>query len=210
MSLPAGRRRPWLRPWLRLAPVLVGAALVAAPTGWLASDRLERDNDFCNACHLSPEVPLHRDIRADFDARPPPTLAAAHARAGVGSGDAHRPFRCIDCHGGSGPLGRAQVKALAARDAFWYVVGRFEEPREMRFPLRDADCRKCHASYRAAAGSGANAFHGLAVHNADLSVRCVACHSAHERGGNPQAHFLRAAKVRAQCARCHTEFEEEG
>lgn len=205
MSLPAGRRGPRLH----LVPLLVGTALVAAPTGWVASDRLERDNDFCNACHLSPEVPLHRDIRVDFDARPPPTLAAAHARAGAGSGDAHRPFRCIDCHGGSGLAGRAQVKALAARDAFWYVVGRFEEPRSMRVPLRDANCRECHTSYRVAPGSGANAFHALAVHNADLPLRCVACHTAHAKGGNPDAFFLRASEVRAECARCHPEFEEE-
>ncbi len=205
MSPRAGRRRARLRP----LPWVVGAALLAAPMGWVASDRMERHNDFCNSCHLSPEVPLHRDIRVDFDSDPPPTLAAAHARAGAGPAHGRRPFRCIDCHGGSGLVGRARVKVLAAEDAFWYVVGRFEEPRRMSVPLRDADCRKCHASYRPASSSGANAFHALAVHNADLPVRCVACHSAHERGGNPSAWFLRAAEVRAQCARCHPEFEEE-
>jgi predicted CXXCH cytochrome family protein len=104
------------------------------------------------------------------------------------------------------------VKALAAKDALVYLSGRFEEPETMRWPLCDEDCSACHASFESAGeeASGSPAFHDLPVHNVDLGVACVECHSAHEAGGNPGAFFLRAAAVRAQCARCHSEFEEGG
>lgn len=192
--------------WLGVG-VLVATLL--GPAGWMLSDRLEQENDFCNACHLTPATPLHERIRQDFDAQPSRNLAAAHALAGSEHRD-DRSFRCIDCHGGTGPLGRARVKALAAKDAFWYVVGDFEEPESMRWPLRDEDCTKCHAEFSPAPGAGAQPFHAVPVHNGRFEVRCVACHTAHEGGGNPQAYFLDASRLRPLCARCHPEFSEEG
>lgn len=195
---------------LRLFVVAGLAGLVLAPAGWLVSDRLERDNDFCNACHLQPGVPLHIDIRTDLDARPAANLAAVHAAAGVDGRD-DSAFRCIDCHGGHSLVGRARVKALAAKDAFWYAVGRFEEPDGMRWPLWDEDCRKCHATFDATPSAEWEVprFHELPVHNVDLQVDCVECHLVHEDGGNPDAHFIDVGWVRTRCARCHAEFEAE-
>ena len=41
--------------------LLVGAlGLLAAPLGWWGTDRLEEDNDFCNACHLEPGLCYQR------------------------------------------------------------------------------------------------------------------------------------------------------
>ena len=193
-----------------LALVAVLGGVGAAPLGWLVTDRLERDNDFCNACHLDPDRPLHREIRRDFDARPPGTLAAAHGAAEVRGRD-DPAFRCIDCHGGASPVGRSRVKALAGLDAFWYVTGRFEEPDHMDFPLWDEDCRKCHARFDDTPTPSWQTprFHELAVHNVDLAVRCVECHRVHAPGADAGPHFLHADLVRGQCARCHTEFEED-
>ena len=195
--------------WLPAAAIL-GAAL-AAPTGWVVTDRLEQDDDFCNACHLEPEVPLHLDIRRDFQASPPASLAAAHASAGS-EVHADGAFRCIDCHGGTSWTGRARVKVLAAKDAFWYVVGHFEEPTGMRWPLWDEDCTKCHAGFDESEPEAWEnpRFHQLAVHNVELGVDCVECHSSHQAEGDPDHHFLRAREVRSQCSRCHAEFEEGG
>jgi hypothetical protein len=185
------------------------AALVAVPLGWLVSDRLERENDFCNACHLEPGVPLHVDIRRDFDGTPPRSLAALHAASAV-DGREDAAFRCIDCHGGSSLAGRARVKALAGLDLFWYLTGRFEEPSRMAWPLWDEDCRKCHAGFDAAASAAWETprFHELPVHNVDLGVDCVECHRSHEPGA-PESSFLEAHFLRSQCARCHLEFGEE-
>ena len=190
------------------AAALLGAGLGAA--GWAVSDRLEQDNDFCNACHLEPGRPLHQELRREFDARPSASLAAAHAAAAV-EGRQDSAFRCIDCHGGTGALGRLRVKVLAGKDAFWYAVGRFEEPDGMRWPLWDDDCRTCHMEFAGQSwqGWGPEPFHARSVHNAELGVDCVECHQVHGPGGDARGYFLHAAPVRAQCARCHQEFEEE-
>lgn len=198
--------------WLRDARVLVAVGLagaVALSTGWAVSDRLEQDNDFCNACHLEAGTPLHAEIRRDFDASTPVSLAGAHGRARVDA-RSDGAFRCIDCHGGTSLVGRARVKALAVKDAFWYAVGHFEEPRAMSQPLWDEDCSRCHPRFdESEAESWQTArFHQLSVHNAELGVDCVECHLAHEPGARPDANFLHAAWVRSQCARCHPEFEE--
>jgi nitrate/TMAO reductase-like tetraheme cytochrome c subunit len=193
----------------RLLAASAIAAGVLAPTGWLVTDRLEQDDAFCTSCHLPSGRPLHEAKHADFHGREPVSLAWAHADAG-NARRADEAFRCIDCHGGVGPLGRTRVKLLSAKDAFWYAVGRFEEPDTMHWPLLDADCTRCHASFDAVAPGGSPPlFHELAEHNAALGVACVECHLAHEAGGLVDHHFLHAAHVRAQCARCHLEFEEE-
>lgn len=173
--------------------------------GWLVSDRLEANNDFCNSCHLAPGRPLHADVRRDFDAAPAASLAGVHAKAGDEGG-----FRCIDCHGGTGFVGRVRVKTLAAKDAFWYAVGRFDEPDHMRWPLWDEDCSKCHAAFDTSDVEAWQSprFHQLPVHNTALGVACVECHRVHDAGGKPQAFFLHAPRVRTQCARCHSQFEE--
>ena len=198
---------PWRLRIVGAGLVLAGALL--APAGWVATDVLERDNDFCTACHLSEGVPLHIDLRNDFDARPQMSLAAAHAAAGNAARPDSPEFRCIDCHGGVGFVGRARVKVLAAKDAFWWTVGRFDEPDHMAWPLWDRDCLQCHASFEQKAGPFDDpAFHDLAVHNVELGVDCVECHLAHEAGANPDAYFLHPAHVRSRCARCHPEIEE--
>ena len=197
--------------WTR---VLLGAGLfgvLSAPLGWWVTDVLERDNDFCNACHLPGGTPLHQEVRRDFDAPEASSLAGAHGLALVSfDGEGERDFRCIDCHGGTSFVGRARVKALAAKDAFWYVTGHFVEPEGMRWPLWDEDCRKCHASFDESEAPEWQSprFHQLPVHNVELGVDCVECHEVHETDVNPKQHFLAASRVRSQCARCHAEYEE--
>jgi nitrate/TMAO reductase-like tetraheme cytochrome c subunit len=196
-----------MRRALMLAAVV---GILLGPVGWVVSDRLEARNDFCNDCHLPSGVALHRELRDEFDARPAASLAALHAGSAV-EGRHDAAFRCIDCHRGTGAVGRTRVKLLAAKDAFWYVVGRFEEPDGMRWPLWDADCRKCHPGFASEGdfgGPGPETFHARPVHNRKLGVGCVECHLVHGPGGNPDAWFVHAEPVRAQCARCHVEYEE--
>lgn len=196
----------------RLLLASLVAAVLVAPVGWFGSDYLEQDNDFCNACHLAPGIPLHVDIRRDFDARPVASLAGLHAAARHPERPQDSLFRCIDCHGGVGLLGKARTKMLAAKDGFWWAVGHFEEPRRMGWPLWDADCQQCHPDFRelqqsVEETSGNPAFHALGVHNVELGVACVECHLSHEPGGDEDLYYLHPARVRQQCARCHSEFE---
>ena len=183
------------------------AGVVGGPAGWLVTDALERDNDFCNACHLSEGVPLHVDIRNEFDRETPVNLAGVHAGVGVDTrSGSDAAFRCIDCHGGTGLMGRARVKLLAAKDSFWYATGFFEEPHAMAWPLTEADCRKCHGEFQTKASEfEAPAFHDIALHNSELGVGCVECHLVHE-AGDAGHYFLSAQHTRRQCGRCHSDF----
>jgi nitrate/TMAO reductase-like tetraheme cytochrome c subunit len=193
-----------------IACAAVGFAAIVGVTGWVVTDVLEQNNDFCNACHLRENVPLHQEIRSDFDDRPALTLAALHAAQPVAARPGDPVARCIDCHGGVSWLGRARVKALAAQDAFFWVIGDFEEPTHMASPLWDEDCRQCHERFDSAeADLGNTPFHALDVHNSALGIDCVECHSVHQAGGNPDVYFLQTAHVRTQCGRCHVEFEED-
>jgi hypothetical protein len=197
--------------WLAAAALVI----VVAPTGWWVTDVFESDDDFCNACHLPDGVALHAAIREDFDARPPASLAALHASTPVDERPDSPAFRCIDCHGGTGPGGRARVKALSAMDTVLYLTGRFEEPDGMSWPLRDADCRRCHEHFeQKGMGFEGQAFHDLRGHNEGLDVRCVDCHLLHASadestggaGVDPDRWFLDPDHTRAQCARCHVEY----
>ncbi len=183
---------------------------MVGPAGWMVTDHLESDDAFCVSCHLDVETPLHERKLADFRARPPLVLAAAHGRAGNEAAD-DGAFRCIDCHGGTGLLGRARVKVLSAKDAFWYVTGRFDEPDRMHWPLWDADCSKCHSFDTPAAVDEFETppFHALAEHNTEMPVACVTCHASHVSGGLADHYFVLPAPVRVECARCHPEYEED-
>ncbi len=205
---PFGVRATRAMRWLLFAAI---AGAVLAPVGWFGTDWLEQDDDFCNACHLEPGVPLHIEIRRDYDTRPVASLAGLHAAALHPTRPAaEAAFRCIDCHGGVGLVGRARTKALAAKDAFWWLVGHFDEPTEMAWPLWDDDCRQCHPDFQeseAAAAEPNPPFHALSVHNAALGMACVECHLSHEPGGLEDLYHLHPAHVRERCAECHSEFE---
>jgi len=188
--------------------VLVVAIGVAGVATWLGTDALERNNDFCNDCHIEGDVPLHIDLRHEFDARPPRSLAALHGEVMP----AHRPedpvMRCFDCHSGVGFAGRARIKALAARDLVIWLAGRAEEPQELTVPLRDEDCRQCHALFGASgAERAAPPFHSLDVHNHELGVDCTTCHVVHDEDVDPSFHFLATRRVRTVCGRCHSQFQ---
>ncbi len=192
-------------PWKPFRLLLV--MLLLGVSSWWVSDVVERDNDFCNACHLSADIPLHIEIRKDFDLRPSSTLAGVHGSAATATRAEREAHRCIDCHGGVGFEGRARVKLLAAKDALVWLGGQFDEPGEMKHPLRDADCRKCHTGFRQYGEQEAlEKFHGLMVHNIDLGLDCVECHTVHDGGDDPELYFLDSGLVRSQCGRCHVEF----
>jgi len=192
------------RIWLGVALLV----LLGGPIGWMVSDAVERQNDFCNACHLPDGGgPLHLSIREGFDARPPASLAGLHGPAIRADAAPPDPARCIDCHGGVGLVGRTRVKLLAARDALVWLTGDFEEPDHMSTPLLDADCLQCHPEFdETPSGLPRPLFHELEVHNRELGKTCVSCHLSHEPG-DADFHFLDLAHVRHECAGCHTEFE---
>jgi nitrate/TMAO reductase-like tetraheme cytochrome c subunit len=210
MPNPDDRRPRDRRMRSRLGLLLVAfLVLVGAPAAWHTTDVLESDNEFCGACHLSSGQPLHTEKREAFHARPPQNLAARHASAKQIDRPDSPEFRCIDCHGGVGFLGRAKIKFVSAKDSILYLTGRYSEPKEMKWPLGDDDCRQCHAKFDLKGeGFDGEAFHDQPGHNEDLGVKCISCHSVHTEGADADAWFLRPAQVRTRCAQCHIEYRD--
>ncbi len=66
---------------IRRFVIAATALFLFACMGWMISDRLERNNDFCTSCHIAPGRPLHAAIRRDFAARGPPCVAERHGLA---------------------------------------------------------------------------------------------------------------------------------
>jgi len=172
--------------------------------GWQWTDRLDRDNDFCNACHLPGGTPLHRELRERFDRVVPSNLAGVHGRGWVESRE-DSAFRCIDCHSGSGWLERGRVKLLSARDGLRYLVGSFEEPDRMTTDLSAATCKRCHPTFRHSAAPGwtLTAYHGRPEHDRPGTPLCVRCHAVHAEGGDPFAYFMDRSRLDEVCRTCH-------
>jgi hypothetical protein len=185
--------------------VVAACALGLGALGWGVSDRLEQRNDFCNACHLPNDTPLHLEVRRDFDRVIPVNLAGVHGRGWIEERE-DSDFRCIDCHAGSGPVERTRIKLLAARDGLRYAVGRFEEPHGMPFELAPATCLGCHPTFRHSAAPGwtLESYHGLPAHDDDDDApRCVSCHAVHETDGDAFAYYMARPRVDRQCQSCH-------
>jgi len=206
---------PWRRSLLRgvaggFGTVVLGAAFLAG----LAAK--ERDNRFCVSCHLH-EAKFERMVdRSASD------LAASHHASDTRVG-------CIACHGGADAVMRVRVWAGAGFDTLRFLAGVYAEPTGMRLPLRDRDCRECHApivresrttgstgSPAATTDSGAGylaeapvrggriSYHGFREHDG-VDVRCVACHTAHTTDSSPGEQFLSKRVVEPVCHRCHRE-----
>jgi len=189
-----------MRWWLRFVLTLI----LLSGIGVVGSDRLERENDFCNACHLSADTPLHLEIREYFDRVMPQNLAGVHGRGWIEERE-DPAFRCIDCHAGSGLLERGKVKILSARDGLRYLVAGFDEPEEMAFDLSRETCLRCHPSFRSSAAPGWTlwAYHGDSAHDGSDAPRCVRCHSVHQTDGDAFAYFMSRERVDHQCRECH-------
>ena len=177
--------------WLALA-----AALALVPAGFGFTDFLESHNAFCTSCHVG-DRPLHEAKRRDFETLPPTNLAAEHL-------EHDKDFRCITCHRGVSWRNRVRVKLLSARDGVMYLLGRFDEPKQMTHPLWREDCVQCHDSYEPDRG---DAFHAIAVHNLPkFALNCVQCHEAHPTGRSEDQAFLAREPLVAACRNCHEEF----
>ena len=169
---------------------------VAVPVlAWAVSDRLESENWFCVSCHLESGAPLHAQKFKEFTSEPVESLVAAHFAPS-------RDFRCIECHRGTGWLGRVRVKAVAAGDVARYFLSSFGEPERMRYPLWDDDCVQCHARYEP---TSEDAYHAIASHDG-IDYACVECHQAHPTSGDPDLQFLSREVVLPVCRNCHEEY----
>ena len=174
----------------------------------------ERDNRFCVSCHL------HDEKFSRLVAATGTDLAGFHheRKADVG---------CIACHGGADAAMRFKVWTVAGLDTLRFLAGTYAEPTHMRFPLRDAECRQCHAPILRARpagsrpvdptdegsfvteaeteGRGGTSYHAIREHET-VKIDCTRCHTAHTTDSDAGSRFIAKARVRPLCGGCHKEF----
>lgn len=190
---------------MRWAAALAGLALVVSSLFLGALVRKERDNRFCVSCHL------HEEKLTRFLAPVSRDLAGAH--------HLKNSVRCIDCHGGADPAMRLRVWAVAAVDTAKLLAGGSGEPERMRLPLRDKECRQCHAPIVKKApppparegdpqeGQPGNGYHAVRDHEG-VRVPCVGCHTSHTSDGEARFGFLARHRVLPLCRECHKTLGE--
>ena len=179
--------------------VLIVSSLFLGALAWK-----ERDDRFCVSCHLHEEKLTRFMVPASRD------LAGVH--------HLKKTIRCIDCHGGADPLMRLRVWAVAAVDTAKFIAGRYAEPDHMRLPLRDKECRRCHAPIfkkapppaeggEAQEGRLGSAYHAIRDHEG-VTVPCVRCHTSHTIDGEARFGFLARQRVLPLCRECHKTLVE--
>lgn len=158
---------------------------------------LESQDAFCASCHTQPEATYYqRSTQTN-----PVDLAAFHSP---------KDTRCIDCHSGSGPFGRAKGLQQGAHDLTTFLLGTYHRPAITTNLLGDDSCVKCHDKiYMRSPGSGRS---GLNHYHLYLSqwqeadpnaARCTACHPPHTTGA-ASLKFMQQGIVGQLCDDCHT------
>jgi hypothetical protein len=158
----------------------------------------EQDNQFCASCHTEPETTYYnRFLTADAQQSADTMAAFHHYKSQV---------RCIDCHGGEGPIGRATVLTLAAFDTFKYLTGTARQPAVIIFPVQDQACIKCHEIDIRKPGFE-NHYHNLYFDPtvSPPAIPCVHCHVAHRLGDERTAFQFRDV-ILPRCEYCHQQI----
>ncbi len=157
---------------------------------------LENQDAFCASCHTQPEsIYVQRSSQARAS-----DLASYHTK---------QKTNCIDCHSGSGMLGRADGLKQGLHDFMNFVRGNYHSPAVTTNPLGDDSCVKCHTKiYERPPGAGkagTNHYHFYLPRwrQAEPSTpRCIACHAPHANGVE-SLKFMNQGKVGQLCENCH-------
>ena len=186
---------------LLVAIVAVIGVFVLMVGGVGVSLALENQDIFCASCHTEPESEYYQQSTQPN----PTTLAAFHT---------HKQTACIDCHSGSGALGRSEGLVQGAHDLLAFLSGRYHHPAITTNPLSDASCTKCHSNIFGQSGSrGGGDEESMNGHYHRFLVRwqtadpknaahCVTCHTAHTIGLDG-LQFMNQGVVAQQCNNCH-------
>jgi predicted CXXCH cytochrome family protein len=182
------RRPRWILPFLLS---VLGVFILAGITGFTAT-RFENRDAFCASCHTEPETAYYqREASA-----PPVDLASFHFG---------KQTRCIDCHSGIGPIGRATALALGARDLTAFISQHYAQPAPLTRPISDANCLKCHSdvTQRQDFNNHFHVFLSQWQSQDPTAATCASCHQAHVTTGSADIGYLNQDVTQQVCQRCH-------
>jgi len=173
--------------------IALGAVIVFTVSGFSFAASQESKDVFCSSCHTQPESTYYQRSQ-DATAT---DLASFHHT---------KEARCIDCHSGTGVVGRVQAELMGAQNAFKFFTHTAVQPAPLTKPIRDANCLKCHQQVTAGQADENNHFHIFLTRwqSADTkAATCVSCHSSHTTDGTADILFLNRERTVAVCEACH-------
>lgn len=210
------KKFPWL---VVLAVVLIGGAVVTVG-GFVFAANMESHDSFCASCHSQPESAYYERSTA----AQPTDLASFHTS---------QHTACIECHSGPGVTGRIAAELMGAYNAAKWYTGSAVQPAQLKFPISDANCLKCHGTITSEGyvtqetitlpnnrrgregregGEFGNHWHQRIPEwqaAAGKVGSCLSCHSAHTTSGTAQGGFMEAARVQTECNACHQAIRRE-
>ncbi len=193
---PAGQKRKQIdffatRGWIIPALVVFIPLGLAGVTGFTAM-QFENHDSFCASCHSQPDS----DYYQRESAAAPVDLATFHAGKSV---------RCIDCHSGSGILGRPSALMLGAHDLMAYISKNYPQPAPLTRPISDGSCLKCHSDVPLRQDFN-NHFHFFLAKWQSMdpqAAHCVDCHKSHSTQVDASAGFMNQDTTLQVCQKCH-------
>ncbi len=188
--------------------IALGLLIVLVATGVFAIGgvgvalALENQDAFCASCHTEPEQTYYKQSTQTD----PATLAAFHTQ---------KQTACIDCHSGSGILGRREGLEQGAHDLAAFLSGIYNNPAVTTNPLGDDSCIKCHAGV-ITQQNGENQelnghYHRFLARWQSVdqnAAHCTTCHTAHSTG-LASMQFMAQGQVARICDDCHTALSGE-
>lgn len=177
-----------------------GALLVAAVGVFLTAAHMEENDAFCASCHSQPEATYVERTQAAS----PVDLASDHHSKEV--------VRCIDCHSGSGVIGRMGAMMVGANDLYLWMIGKARQPAPLIVPIADGNCLKCHADAPQTRNFNRHFHAFLSKWQAQdkNAATCVSCHTAHTTTGEVALGYLERQSTLEICQRCHAVLGEGG
>ncbi|HEY6042361.1 MAG TPA: cytochrome c3 family protein [Anaerolineae bacterium] len=194
--------RAWLSWRLWIGVIIVLPVLAVASSAGI--HQIEQQDGFCISCHTQPETNYQARFDSALATNQATDLAAFHHKK---LNDDKVNVRCIDCHSGEGPAGRAIVVTLAAWDAAKHYTGTARQPAQVVFTLQNEACEKCHQDAVRKEGFE-NHFHNKLYEPGAAYERCVDCHVSHQQGTEANNFQFRGAII-ATCQDCHRQ-EKKG
>ncbi len=184
--------------WLMWGGIAVVILAVAGALSGFGAMQMENRDAFCASCHSDPE--------STYVSR-----STAAAPADLASFHTPKQTRCIDCHSGSGPLGRPAALILGARDLLAWVTKTARQPAPLTHPISDATCLKCHANLYQSQDFN-NHFHLFLTRwqakDGSKAGTCVSCHQAHTPDGDTTIAYLHQQRTVQVCQACHASIRQ--
>lgn len=155
MSESSGFPREFRLGPLRVTPGLV--LIVMAVAGlWFVATRIGSAPAYCGSCHeMRPEYYTWRVSD-------------------------HRNVGCAQCHRADATKGSLQNRAVAFREIYKHVTGKYLLPIEMAGPIPDDTCLRCHPAQWEHEASGDIIFPH--VRHKTAGVPCISCHAGVAHG----------------------------